>query len=117
MKAKDSTDGPSALGLPMREFSEAWFAACMRPLSAWQEWNRVVGGQWEQWLQLLARTPTPWLPALAENRSDQPPAIEFFLPWLQVEAANEPALALYGSLGFTEVYRYHYRQPPGEEGN
>ncbi|PTD95237.1 hypothetical protein, partial [Pseudothauera lacus] len=86
MKAKDSTDGPSTLGLPMREFSEAWFAACLRPLSAWQEWNRVVGGQWEQWLQLLARTPTPWLPALAENRSDQPPAIEFFLPWLQVEA-------------------------------
>ncbi|MGS1094223.1 GNAT family N-acetyltransferase [Aquamicrobium terrae] len=33
--------------------------------------------------------------------------------WLQVEAANEPALALYGSLGFTEVYRYHYRRPPG----
>jgi ribosomal protein S18 acetylase RimI-like enzyme len=33
--------------------------------------------------------------------------------WLQVEAANEPALALYRSLGFTEVYRYHYRRPPG----
>ncbi|MFC5387207.1 GNAT family N-acetyltransferase [Aquamicrobium segne] len=32
--------------------------------------------------------------------------------WLQVEAANEPALALYRSLGFTEVYRYHYRRPP-----
>jgi ribosomal protein S18 acetylase RimI-like enzyme len=31
--------------------------------------------------------------------------------WLQVEAANEPALHLYRSMGFREVYRYHYRQP------
>jgi GNAT superfamily N-acetyltransferase len=30
---------------------------------------------------------------------------------LQVEAGNHAALALYGSLGFREVYRYHYRQP------
>lgn len=33
--------------------------------------------------------------------------------WLQVEADNVPALALYRSLGFAEVYRYHYRRPPG----
>ena len=33
--------------------------------------------------------------------------------WLQVEADNVPALALYRSLGFDEVYRYHYRRPPG----
>lgn len=33
--------------------------------------------------------------------------------WLQVEADNGPALALYRSLGFTEVYRYHYRRPQG----
>ena len=33
--------------------------------------------------------------------------------WLQVEAANQPALALYRSLGFEEVYPYHYRRPPG----
>ena len=33
--------------------------------------------------------------------------------WLQVEAGNVPALALYRSMGFEEVYRYHYRRPPG----
>jgi ribosomal protein S18 acetylase RimI-like enzyme len=31
--------------------------------------------------------------------------------WLQVEAGNLPALALYRGLGFEEVYRYHYRRP------
>ena len=33
--------------------------------------------------------------------------------WLQVEAGNEAAIRLYGSLGFTEAYRYHYRRPKG----
>lgn len=33
--------------------------------------------------------------------------------WLQVEAGNAPALALYRDLGFNEVYRYHYRRPGG----
>jgi ribosomal protein S18 acetylase RimI-like enzyme len=33
--------------------------------------------------------------------------------WLQVEADNARALALYRLLGFDEIYRYHYRQPPG----
>ncbi len=32
--------------------------------------------------------------------------------WLQVVAANEPAVALYSSLGFSEAYRYAYRQAP-----
>jgi ribosomal protein S18 acetylase RimI-like enzyme len=30
---------------------------------------------------------------------------------IQVQADNEPALALYRSLGFAERYRYHYRSP------
>lgn len=29
--------------------------------------------------------------------------------WLAVASYNEPAVALYQSLGFSEVYRYHYR--------
>jgi GNAT superfamily N-acetyltransferase len=33
--------------------------------------------------------------------------------WLQVEADNEVALGLYRSMGFAEIYRYHYRRPPG----
>ena len=32
--------------------------------------------------------------------------------WLQVEAANRPARRLYEAIGFSEVYRYHYRRPP-----
>ncbi len=32
--------------------------------------------------------------------------------WLQVEDENKTALGLYYSLGFEDVYRYHYRQPP-----
>jgi GNAT superfamily N-acetyltransferase len=32
--------------------------------------------------------------------------------WLQVEAANRPARRLYEAIGFSEIYRYHYRRPP-----
>jgi GNAT superfamily N-acetyltransferase len=35
--------------------------------------------------------------------------------WLQVEESNAHARALYASLGFAELYRYHYRQPPEVE--
>jgi len=35
--------------------------------------------------------------------------------WLQLDADNEPALRLYRSLGFSEVYRYHYRRPRGAQ--
>jgi ribosomal protein S18 acetylase RimI-like enzyme len=35
------------------------------------------------------------------------------LAWLQVEASNEVAIALYRSIGFEAVYGYHYRRPPG----
>ena len=31
--------------------------------------------------------------------------------WLQVEASNESAIGLYRSMGFEEVYQYHYREP------
>jgi GNAT superfamily N-acetyltransferase len=30
---------------------------------------------------------------------------------IQVLSANVPALSLYAALGFSEVYRYHYRRP------
>jgi len=32
--------------------------------------------------------------------------------WLQVVADNEPAIGLYETLGFEEIYRYAYRQAP-----
>lgn len=33
--------------------------------------------------------------------------------YLQTEADNHPARAIYHRLGFTDQYSYHYRQPPG----
>jgi GNAT superfamily N-acetyltransferase len=34
------------------------------------------------------------------------------MAWLQVEADNAWALKLYERIGFSELYRYHYRRPP-----
>jgi ribosomal protein S18 acetylase RimI-like enzyme len=36
--------------------------------------------------------------------------------WLQVVSVNQPAIALYHSLGFRETYRYAYRQAPEGHG-
>lgn len=35
--------------------------------------------------------------------------------WLQVEADNDQAIGLYRSMGFGDLYSYHYRQPPASE--
>jgi ribosomal protein S18 acetylase RimI-like enzyme len=32
--------------------------------------------------------------------------------YLQVDAANDPARAVYRRLGFVDAYPYHYRSPP-----
>jgi len=37
--------------------------------------------------------------------------------WLAVVADNKPAVKLYQSLGFREIYRYHYRMPDQREGS
>jgi ribosomal protein S18 acetylase RimI-like enzyme len=34
--------------------------------------------------------------------------------YLQVDAGNDPALAIYRKFGFATLYTYHYRGPPGE---
>jgi GNAT superfamily N-acetyltransferase len=34
--------------------------------------------------------------------------------YLQVDADNQPARAVYGQLGFADVYAYHYRVPQGQ---
>jgi ribosomal protein S18 acetylase RimI-like enzyme len=36
--------------------------------------------------------------------------------WLQVESANKEAVTLYEEYGFSEIYRYDYRQAP-QQGN
>ena len=36
--------------------------------------------------------------------------------YLQVDAGNAAAIALYRTLGFAEAYRYHYREAPGPAG-
>ncbi len=37
------------------------------------------------------------------------------MAWLQVEANNEVAIALYRSIGFEAIYGYYYRRPQGHD--
>lgn len=37
--------------------------------------------------------------------------------WLQVHDDNDVAINLYHSLGFVDIYKYHYRRPPAEDGH
>ena len=37
------------------------------------------------------------------------------LAYLQVEESNKTGRSVYGKLGFTEAYRYHYRTEPEED--
>lgn len=66
---------------PYYELTDAWMNAWVQPLATWRQF---VGGQWQQWLDAFAQLPNPWLPALAAGREGQPPAIDFFLRWLQL---------------------------------
>lgn len=75
----------------MADFSSTWVTACMQPWTMWQGWAQLWGDPWRQWLDSVASMPSPWLPALAADRKAQPPAIDFFLPWLpRVEATVTP---------------------------
>lgn len=75
----------------MADFSSTWVTACMQPWTMWQGWAQLWGDPWRQWLDSVASMPNPWLPALAADRKAQPPAIDFFLPWLpRIEATVAP---------------------------
>ena len=86
--SEDGREFLDPLMMPYEMLTDAWMNAWMQPLATWQ---RFVGGQWQQWLDAMAHLPSPWLPALAAGREGQPPAIDFFLPWLPVVAAPAPA--------------------------
>lgn len=86
--SEDGREFLDPLMMPYDMLTDAWMNAWMQPLATWQ---RFVGGQWQQWLDAMAHLPSPWLPALAAGREGQPPAIDFFLPWLPVVADVVPA--------------------------
>jgi GNAT superfamily N-acetyltransferase len=57
--------------------------------------------------QGLARILCEHLLSLAANEGGK-------VAYLQTEADNQPARAIYHRLGFVDEYSYHYRQRPGE---
>ena len=85
--------------------------------SCWEVWQsqvkrvtaaRIQAGDFEswhaEWIKPARRAHT-WADE-AFGRGQRVSAREAYL---QVIAANTPAIALYQTLGFTEAYRYHYR--------
>lgn len=69
----------------------ALMSACLQPWSMLQDWNAFWARQWQVWFDTVVSAPNPWLPALAAARSDQPAAIDFFLPWLpRIQALVTP---------------------------
>ncbi|PLX76363.1 MAG: hypothetical protein C0607_05050 [Azoarcus sp.] len=77
--------------------SSAWLSACAQPWTAWQGWSQLMGSQWQQWLKTVGSVPNVWLPALAAERRGQPPAIDFFLPWLQRGESSVVPLDVHGA--------------------
>jgi hypothetical protein len=56
-----------------------------------------MGSQWQQWLKTVGSVPNVWLPALAAERRGQPPAIDFFLPWLPRGESSVVPLDVHGA--------------------
>ena len=77
--------------------SSAWLSACSQPWTAWQGWSQLMGSQWQQWLKTVGSVPNVWLPALAAERRGQPPAIDFFLPWLPRGESSVMPLDVHGA--------------------
>jgi len=77
--------------------SSAWLSACAQPWTAWQGWSQLMGSQWQQWLKTVGSVPNVWLPALAAERRGQPPAIDFFLPWLPRGESSVVPLDVHGA--------------------
>lgn len=72
----------------MTEASVNLLETWSRPWFMLAAWNSYWGNQWSEWVRTIAARPAPWLPALAAERTGQPAAIDFFLPWMP-DAATE----------------------------